>query len=85
MATVKPFRALRPVAAVAAEFASLPYDVMDTAEAREMVAQKPRSFLRVTRAEVDLLPETDPHTPEVYAQAGKKLAEYVADGLLQRE
>ena len=85
MATVKPFRALRPVAAVAAEFASLPYDVMDTAEAREMVAQNPRSFLRVTRAEVDLLPETDPHTPEVYAQAGKKLAEYVADGLLQRE
>ena len=85
MATVKPFRALRPVAAVAAEFASLPYDVMDTAEAREMVAQKPRSFLRVTRAEVDLPPETDPHAPEVYAQAGKKLAEYVADGLLQRE
>ena len=85
MATVKPFRALRPVAAVAAAFASLPYDVMDTAEAREMVAQQPRSFLRVTRAEVDLLPETDPHTPEVYAQAGKKLAEYVADGLLQRE
>ena len=85
MATVKPFRALRPVAAVAAEFASLPYDVMDTAEAREMTAQKPRSFLRVTRAEVDLPPETDPHAPEVYAQAGKKLAEYVADGLLQRE
>ena len=85
MATVKPFRALRPVAAVAAEFASLPYDVMDTAEAREMVAQKPRSFLRVTRAEVDLPPETDPHAPAVYAQAGKKLAEYVADGLLQRE
>ena len=85
MATVKPFRALRPVAAVAAEFASLPYDVMDTAEAREMVAQKPRSFLRVTRAEVDLPPATDPHAPEVYAQAGKKLAEYVADSLLQRE
>ena len=85
MATVKPFRALRPVAAVAAEFASLPYDVMDTAEAREMVAQKPRSFLRVTRAEVDLPPDTDPHAPEVYAQAGKKMAEYVADGLLQRE
>ena len=85
MATVKPFRALRPVAAVAAEFASLPYDVMDTAEAREMTAQKPRSFLRVTRAEVDLPPETDPHAPTVYAQAGKRLAEYVADGLLQRD
>ncbi|NMC33353.1 MAG: DUF1015 domain-containing protein [Veillonellaceae bacterium] len=85
MATVKPFRALRPAAAVAAEFASLPYDVMDTTEAREMVAQNPRSFLRVTRAEVDLPPETDPHAPAVYAQAGQKLAEYVADGLLRQD
>ena len=85
MATVKPFRALRPTAASAADFASLPYDVMDTAEAREMVAQKPQSFLRVTRAEVDLPPEIDPHSPEVYAQAGKKLAEYVATGVLQQD
>jgi uncharacterized protein (DUF1015 family) len=58
---------------------------MDTAEAREMVAQKPQSFLRVTRAEVDLPPEIDPHSPEVYAQAGKKLAEYVATGVLQQD
>ena len=54
MATVKPFRALRPVAAVAAEFASLPYDVMDTAEAREMVVTRAkitrrRMFQRLER------------------------------------
>lgn len=85
MATVKPFRALRPVAEIAADFASLPYDVMDTVEAREMVANKTMSFLRVTRAEVDLPPETDPHSPEVYRQAGKKLAEYVAAGVLQQD
>ena len=78
MATVKPFRALRPAAANAADFTSLPYDVMDAAEAREMVAQKPQNFLRVTRAEVDLPPETDPHSPEVYRQAREKLAEYKA-------
>jgi len=85
MATVKPFRALRPVAEIAANFASLPYDVMNTVEAREMVANKTMSFLRVTRAEVDLPPETDPHSPEVYRQAGKKLAEYVAAGVLQQD
>lgn len=85
MATVKPFRALRPVAEAAADFASLPYDVMDTAEAREMVAENPRSFLRVTRAEVDLPPETDPHSPEVYEQARKKMAEYVASGVLKQD
>ncbi len=85
MATVKPFRALRPQAAAAAEFASLPYDVMDAAEAREMVAQKPQSFLRVTRAEVDLPVDTDAHAAVVYQQAGKKMAEYVQSGLLQRD
>ena len=85
MATVKPFRALRPVAEAAADFASLPYDVMDTGEAREMVERKPQSFLRVTRAEVDLPPETDPHSPEVYKQAGKKMSEYVAAGILKQD
>ena len=85
MATVKPFRALRPQAAAAAEFASLPYDVMDTAEAREMVAQKPQSFLRVTRSEVDLPEDTDVHAAIVYEQAGKKMAEYVQTSLLMRD
>ena len=85
MAKVKPFRALRPQAAIAADFASLPYDVMDTAEAREMVAQNPQSFLRVTRAEVDLPEGTDPHAAIVYEQAGKKMAEFVETGLLGRD
>ncbi len=85
MATVKPFRALRPSAGIVADFASLPYDVMDAKEAREMVEKKPQSFLRVTRAEVDLPPETDPHSPEVYVQAGKRLAEFVASGVLKRD
>ena len=85
MATVKPFRALRPAAANAADFTSLPYDVMDAAEAREMVAQKPQNFLRVTRAEVDLPPETDPHSPEVYRQAREKLAEYIAAGVMKQD
>jgi len=85
MATVKPFRALRPQAALAAEFASLPYDVMDTAEAREMVAQKPQSFLRVTRSEVDLPDDTDSHAAIVYEQAGKKMAEFIQSGLLRRD
>ena len=85
MATVKPFRALRPVAEAVADFASLPYDVMDTAEAREMVARKPRSFLRVTRSEVDLPLEADPYSPAVYEQAGRKLAEYVETGVLRQD
>ena len=41
MATVKPFRALRPSAWTVADFASLPYDVMNVEEAREMTEKKP--------------------------------------------
>lgn len=85
MATVKPFMALRPSAEVAAQFASLPYDVMDAAEAREMVEHNPHSFLRVTRAEVELPIAVDSHDPIVYQQAGKKLREYLAAGLLRRD
>jgi len=85
MATVKPFRALRPSAAAVARFASLPYDVMDVVEAREMVEKNPQSFLRVTRAEVDLPEDIDSHAPIVYQQAGKKLTEYMTEGLLQRD
>ena len=85
MATVKPFRALRPTAQIAADFASLPYDVMDVGEARAMVAKKPQSFLRVTRAEVDLPQDADPHSPAVYAQAKARLARFVEDGKLGQD
>ncbi len=85
MATVKPFQALRPSAKAAAKVASLPYDVMDVAEAREMVENIPQSFLRVTRAEVNLPENVDPHDPVVYQQAGEKLREYLNEGLLQRD
>ena len=85
MATVKPFRAMRPLPAAAAGFASLPYDVMDTSEAKEMVGRNPQSFLRVTRAEVDLPEEMDPHDPAVYRQAGQNMAGYVAEGLLRQD
>jgi len=85
MATVKPFRALRPTLQAAAGFASLPYDVMDAGEARSMVARLPESFLQVTRAEVGLPEETDPHAPVVYEQAKAKLAKFVADGILQKD
>ena len=49
MATVRPFKAVRPAEDMADKIAALPYDVMNTAEAREMVKGKPYSFLHVDR------------------------------------
>lgn len=69
MATLHPFRALRPSPDAAPAVSSVPYDVVTTEEAREIVAGNPLSFLRVTRSEVDLPPETDPYSAAVYARA----------------
>ena len=51
MSLVRPFRGVRPIDNLADRIIALPYDVMSRAEAREMVAQEPRSFLRVTRSD----------------------------------
>jgi uncharacterized protein (DUF1015 family) len=69
MATIHPFRALRPVPASAAAVSSVPYDVVSTDEARELARNNPLSFLRVTRAEIDLPPDADPYAARVYQRA----------------
>jgi uncharacterized protein (DUF1015 family) len=69
MTKVKAFRALRPVAGSADQIAALPYDVMDSNEARVMVKDKPLSFLHVDKAEIDLDPSVDIYADEVYEKA----------------
>lgn len=69
MATLYPFRALRPIVSAAADVAAVPYDVVNTAEARALADGNPRSFLRVSRAELELPPDTDPYADAVYARA----------------
>jgi uncharacterized protein (DUF1015 family) len=69
MATIRPFRGIRPKSEFAAEVAARPYDVLTTEEARAEAAGKPLSFLHVGKAEIDLPAGTDPHAPEVYARA----------------
>jgi uncharacterized protein (DUF1015 family) len=64
-----PFRALRPAEESASRVAAVPYDVVSTDEARALVAGNPVSFLRVTRAEVDLPSATNPYDEKVYEQA----------------
>ena len=75
MSQLFPFRALRPAPAVASRVASVPYDVVNTDEARALTKAEPLSFLRVTRSEVDLPPDTPPYDDRVYAQAVRNLAD----------
>ena len=85
MAKLKPFRAWRPRPDVCAEVASPPYDVLSSAEAREMVAENPLSFLHVVKPEIDLEPGTDVYAPEVYETGAANLRRLVDDGALIRE
>ncbi|MCW8836289.1 MAG: DUF1015 family protein [Rhodospirillales bacterium] len=82
---VRPFCGLRPVPEKAALVAAPPYDVLNSEEARERAAGNPLSFLHVSKAEIDLPPETDPYDDVVYAQAGKAFRAMVADGILIRD
>lgn len=73
MATIKPFRALRPHNEYAAQVASRPYDVLSSDEARKEVHANLLSFLHVTKAEVDLQTDVDVHSEAVYQKAKENL------------
>ena len=85
MAIFKPFKAVRPIPEKAADVAALPYDVMNSEEAREMVAGKPYSFLHVDKAEVDLDRDIDIYDKKVYLKARENLDKLVADGVCKED
>ena len=85
MAIIKPFKAVRPKTELAAQVASLPYDVMNTREAREMAKGNPFSFLHVSRAEIDFPENTDEHSQEVYNKAKENFSQFISDGVLFQE
>jgi uncharacterized protein (DUF1015 family) len=74
MATLHPFRALRPNAADAPRIAAVPYDVVSTDEARALADGNPQSFLRVSRPELELPPGSDPYADAVYQRAADNFA-----------
>ncbi|MDA3925211.1 MAG: DUF1015 family protein [Kiritimatiellae bacterium] len=82
---VKPFCALRPALDKAERVASVPYDVVDIAEARALAAGNPDSFLHVSRPEIDMPDGIDLYSAEVYAQGAKALKALQASGALIRE
>lgn len=81
MADVRPFRALRPRDDLARAVIAPPYDVLTDDECRQ-IAQERRSFVRVTRSEVDLPEGADAHSDEAYQKARENLDAFVSDGTL---
>ena len=82
---IRPFTALRPNPADAASVASVPYDVVDVAEAKALAAGNDKSFLHVSRPEIDLPDGADFSSEEAYAQAKKALHALVERKVLIRD
>ena len=85
MAIIRAFRAYRPKPQLADKVAALPYDVMNSIEARDMVKDNPYSFLHIDKAEIDLPKETDIYDEQVYAKAKENLEARIADGTYLKE
>src|SRR5579871_2266123 len=85
MATIIPFRALRPEPSLAAKLASRPYDVLNSSEARQEANGNPTSFLHITKSEIDLPEDADTHSQQVYDQARENLRSFIKQGYLIQE
>lgn len=77
MAIVHPFRGWLPEPGKAARISSVPYDVINSAEAKEMADGNPESFLHVIRPEIDLPGNTPFHADEVYEKGAENLRNFL--------
>ena len=85
MATVRPFKAIRPAVEYASKVVSLPYDVMNREEAAEMAEGNPYSFLHICRAEIDMPDQEDPYHRSVYEKARDNISDYIEKGVFINE
>ena len=85
MSIVKPFKGLRPPKEIAPKLASLPYDVMNSEEAREMAKDNPQSFLHIVKPEIDLDPSVNLYDEKVYNKAAENFKKFQEKGWLVKE
>ncbi|MGX6979065.1 DUF1015 domain-containing protein [Vagococcus elongatus] len=85
MVVIKPFKGIRPDKKLVSQVASLPYDVLDSEEARKMAAGNPYSYLHIDKAEIDLPSDISPYDDAVYLQAKKNLQYFLDQGWLVKE
>ena len=83
--TIIPFRALRPETPFAKQVASKPYDVLTSDEAKIEAQGNPNSFLHITKSEIDLPSNVDPHSQKVYDKAKQNLDAFISRNILFTE
>jgi uncharacterized protein (DUF1015 family) len=85
VAAIYPFRALRPPTDKVEQVAAVPYDVVNSEEARALAEGKPLSFLHVSRPEIDMPPGQDLYADETYAKAAENFRKLISECPLEEE
>lgn len=85
MPLVKAFTGLRPKQEYAEDVVAPPYDVLNTEEARDRAKGRPRSFLHISKPEIDLDKDIDPFDPAVYAKGAENLDKLISESILVRD
>ncbi|MDH5632814.1 MAG: DUF1015 family protein [Gammaproteobacteria bacterium] len=85
MSLILPLKGLRPAPGRADDVVAPPYDVLNTAEARQRAQGRPWSFLHISKPEIDLPEGTDPFDASVYAKGKENFDHMLAEGVLVRD
>ncbi|RLA09081.1 MAG: DUF1015 domain-containing protein [Gammaproteobacteria bacterium] len=85
MNLVSAFAAVRPADKYSTDVIAPPYDVLDNAEAKICVNNKPHSFLHISKAQIDLPDDTDPYADIVYQKAYDNLSVMLKTGVLKQD
>lgn len=85
MASIVPFKAIRPADKYAEKVASKPYDVLDTEEARLEVKDNPYSFLHIIKPEINFPPASKFDQDTVYAKAKEVFDKFLKEGVFTEE
>ncbi|MDE5676798.1 DUF1015 domain-containing protein [Phocaeicola sp.] len=85
MAIIKPFRGIRPPKELVEQVASRPYDVLNSAEAREEAEGNEKSLYHIIKPEIDFPEGTDEHDPKVYEKAAENFRMFQDKGWLVQD
>ena len=85
MAVIKPFKGIRPPKALVEQVASRPYDVLNSAEAREEAGDNEKSLYHIIKPEINFPIGTDEHDPKVYDSAAEHFQMFQDNGWLVQD
>ena len=85
MATIKPFKGVRPPKQYVEEVESRPYDVLDSEEARKEAGDNEKSLYHIIKPEIDFAPGTSEYDPRVYEKAAENFKKFQEKGWLVQD